>query len=279
MGEPDNFINRSNSFDDNRDLEKGDILPPPSPLSRTFYMSNSGKTLLVSSPTPTSTPTPSSRRLKSSESAKSFGSYSFKNISTTKSSYDTDGCASPSTPPTVIMSNTGKALAVSSSAKSFGMSNSSKSLALSGSGKSFSVSGSGKRMDQKRKYVKQVTGKHKDTELHLAAQKGDVEAVAYILGEIDAQMMGTSSGVEFDTELAEIRWAIVNEVNELGETPLFRAAEKGHLDVVRALLPYATPEGICAKNQVGFTALHVAAGQGHEGRLHFAYLCMQLVCY
>ena len=41
------------------------------------------------------------------------------------------------------------------------------------------LSNSGKRMDQagKKKYVKQVTGRHNDTELHLAAQRGDLAAV------------------------------------------------------------------------------------------------------
>ncbi|XP_057535115.1 ankyrin repeat-containing protein ITN1-like [Amaranthus tricolor] len=239
MAQGNNLMNRSNSFDD---LERGDIIQPSSssPFCRTFIMSNSGKTLLISSPT-------SGKKLRSSESAKSLGSYSFINRS-----YDTDGGNSPS----MIMSNTGKALA---------MSGSGKSLAVSGSGKSFSVSSSGKRIDQKRMYVKQVTGKHKDTELHLAAQKGDVEAVTNVLAEIDAQIMGTSSTeVEFDLDLFAIRSAIVNEVNELGETPLFIAAEKGHLEVVKALLPHTTSEGVSARNQIGFTALHVAASQGHQ---------------
>ncbi|KAK9733457.1 hypothetical protein RND81_04G068800 [Saponaria officinalis] len=190
------------------------------------------------------------------------GSRSFNRISI-RSLSDMDDGASPCTPK-VIKSNAGKALAVSTSAKSLGGSNSSKSLIVPGSSKSFSISGSGKRMDQRRMYVKQVTGKHKDTELHLAASKGDLEAVTEILREIDSQMMGTVMGVEFDAELADIRLAIINEVNELGETALFRAAEKGHLDIARALLPYMTLNGISAKNQVGFDALHVAASHGHE---------------
>lgn len=157
---------------------------------------------------------------------------------------------SPSTP-TLVLSNSGKALLVS---------NSSKSLV---------VSNSGKRMDQfgKKKYVKQVTGRHNDTELHLAAKKGDLAAVKQIIADIDAQMVGTLSGAEFDAEVANIRTAIVNEVNELGETALFTAAEKGHLNVVKELLQYSSKEGISMKNRSGLDPVHVAASQGHQGKI------------
>ncbi|KAL6987522.1 Ankyrin repeat-containing protein itn1 [Sarracenia purpurea var. burkii] len=161
--------------------------------------------------------------------------------------------------PALVLSNSGKAL---------GLSNSGKALVLSNSGKRMDQSNSGKRMDQpnsaKKKYVKQVTGKHNDTELHLAAQRGDVAAVKMILGEINEQMVRTLSGADFDAEVAEIRSAIVNEVNELGETPLFTAAERGHIDVVKELLPYTTREGITSKNRSGFDPLHIAASQGHQ---------------
>ncbi|KAK8542042.1 hypothetical protein V6N13_137384 [Hibiscus sabdariffa] len=163
--------------------------------------------------------------------------------------------SSPRTPrPALVLSNSGKALAASSSGKTLGVSNSGKSLAGSSSGKRFD-----------KMYVKQVTGRHNDTELHLAAQRSDVEAIREILEEIDAQMTGTLSGAEFDAEVAEIRSAVVNEVNYLGETALFTAAEKGHLDVVKELLKYTTKEGIALKNQSGFDPLHIAANRGHEG--------------
>ncbi|KAK4345698.1 hypothetical protein RND71_035874 [Anisodus tanguticus] len=116
----------------------------------------------------------------------------------------------------------------------------------------------------KKKYVKQVAGRHNDTELHLAAQRGDVGAVIEILGEIDAQMLKTMSGAEFDAEVAEIREAMVNEVNVLGETALFTAAERGYIDVVKELLPYSTKEGITAKNRSGLDPSHNAASQGHQ---------------
>ncbi|KAK6126130.1 hypothetical protein DH2020_040108 [Rehmannia glutinosa] len=158
------------------------------------------------------------------------------------------------------------ALVVSHSNKSLAASNSGKALVVSNSGKALIVSNSGKRIDQsgKKKYVKQVTGRHNDTELHLAAQKGDVAAVRQILGEINEQMLQTSRGADFDAEVAEIRAAVVNEVNELGETALFTAAEKGYIDVVKELLPYTTREGIRTKNKSGFDPLHIAASRGHH---------------
>ncbi|KAI3447649.1 hypothetical protein Pfo_004314 [Paulownia fortunei] len=158
------------------------------------------------------------------------------------------------------------ALVVSHSTKSLAASNSGKALVVSNSGKALVVSNSGKKIDQsgKKKYVKQVTGRHNDTELHLAAQKGDVAAVRQILGEINEQMVQTLRGAEFDAEVAEIRAAVVNEVNELGETALFTAAEKGCIDVVKELLPYTTKEGIRTKNKSSFDPLHIAASGGHH---------------
>lgn len=66
-------------------------------------------------------------------------------------------------------------------------------------------------------------------------------------------------------KVAEIRSAIVNEVNELGETALFIGAAKGYLDVVKELLNYTTEEGLKLKSKSGFDPLHIAANQGHEG--------------
>lgn len=131
------------------------------------------------------------------------------------------------------------------------------------------LSNSGKRIDQagKKKYVKQVTGRHNDTELHLAAQGGDVGAVRQILLDIDSQIMGTLSGdddVDLNAEIAEVRALVVNEENELGETALFTAAEKGHLDVVKELLKHSTLQTVSKKNRSGFDPLHIAASQGHH---------------
>ena len=129
------------------------------------------------------------------------------------------------------------------------------------------LSNSGKRIDQvgRKKYVKQVTGRHNDTELHLAAQRGDLAAVKQILEDIHSQMVGSLSGSEFDQEVAEIRASLVSEGNELGETALFTAAEKGHLDVVKELIKYANKETLVKKNRSLFDPLHIAASQGHHG--------------
>ena len=64
--------------------------------------------------------------------------------------------------------------------------------------------------------------------------------------------------------VAEIRVTVVDEVNELGETTLFTAAEKEHLNVVKELLHYSTKEGIAMKNQSRFDALRIAASKGHK---------------
>ncbi|XP_050211568.1 ankyrin repeat-containing protein ITN1-like [Mercurialis annua] len=168
-------------------------------------------------------------------------------LSEASSSYPSPGRSSPMSTPragTLVLSNSGKALLVSSSSKSL-------------------VSNSGKRFD-KKKYVKQVTGRFHDTELHLAAQRGDLGAVKQILAEIDAQMTGTLSGADFDAEVAEIKYAVVNEMNELGETALFSAAEKGHLEVVKELLQHTSKEALSLKNRSGLDSLHVAASQGHQ---------------
>lgn len=130
------------------------------------------------------------------------------------------------------------------------------------------LSNSWKRKDsseKRKKYVKQVTGRHNDTELHLAALRGDLAAVRQILSEIHAQVTGTDDGAELDAEVAEIRAAVVNEVNQVEETALFIAAEKGFLDVVVELLKYSDRECLSRKNRAGFDALHVAAREGHRG--------------
>ncbi|GJV17133.1 ankyrin repeat-containing protein ITN1-like protein [Tanacetum coccineum] len=128
------------------------------------------------------------------------------------------------------------------------------------------LTASGKRIDQvgKKKYVKQVTGRHNDTELHLAAQRGDLAAVEKILDDINSQMMGTLSGADFDAEVAEIRASVVNEVNELGVTALYSAAEKGHLEVVKELLKYSDKETLTRRSRLEFDPLHIAASQGHH---------------
>ncbi|KAJ8636954.1 hypothetical protein MRB53_011221 [Persea americana] len=174
-------------------------------------------------------------------------------------------CLSPSPPastaaPALVLSNSGKAIDKScknSPSPSPSASTAAPALVLSNSGKAIDKS-------CKKKYVKQVTGRHKDTDIHLAAKRGDLAAVKQILGEIDAQLVGSSASAEFDAQVAEIRSGMVNEVNELGETALLEAAEAGHIEVVRELLKYSNKDSICRKNQSGFDALHKAASEGHH---------------
>ncbi|KAF4361980.1 hypothetical protein G4B88_029492 [Cannabis sativa] len=77
-------------------------------------------------------------------------------------------------------------------------------------------------------------------------------------------VLASSSGSEFDEEVADIRSSIVNEKNEPSETALFIATEKGHLEVVKELMQYVTKEVIFIKNHSGFDPLHIAASQGHK---------------
>ncbi|XP_074567242.1 ankyrin repeat-containing protein ITN1-like [Curcuma longa] len=188
--------------------------------------------------------------------------------------------AAPPPVPTLVLSNSGKridhaasatgsptgfpVLVLSSSGKR--MDQASSSAASPTTAPALVLSNSGKRVDPagKKKYVKQVTGRHNDTEIHLAAHRGDLAAVRQILREIDAQITGEEGAAEFDAEVAEIRAAMVNEVNEVAETALFIAAEKGFLDIVVELLKYSDRESLSRKNRVGFDALHVAVREGKQ---------------
>ncbi|KOM57408.1 hypothetical protein LR48_Vigan11g044100 [Vigna angularis] len=83
----------------------------------------------------------------------------------------------------------------------------------------------------------------------------------------DGQGMGTlgdGDDDDLDIEIAEVRACLVNEENELGETPLFTAAEKGHLHVVKELLNHSTAQTVSKKNRSGFDPLHIAASKGHH---------------
>ncbi|KAI3817715.1 hypothetical protein L1987_11513 [Smallanthus sonchifolius] len=110
----------------------------------------------------------------------------------------------------------------------------------------------------------QVAGRYNDTELHLAAYRGDLASVKRILDEINSQMVGTLSGADIDAEVAKIRASVVNEVNDLGETALYTAAKKGHLEVVKQLLKYSDKEILTRRSRSEFDSLHIAASQGHH---------------
>ncbi|CAO1946508.1 unnamed protein product [Urochloa humidicola] len=122
--------------------------------------------------------------------------------------------------------------------------------------KVMTVSGSGKR----GRYVRQVTGRHNDTDIHVAARGGDAAALRRALREA-AAAVATEEGLE---ELEAARRAVAAEPNEAGETPLVAAAERGHLEVVVELLRHLDAEGLAAKNRSGYDALHVAAREGRH---------------
>ncbi|CAN1257774.1 Ankyrin repeat-containing protein ITN1 [Linum perenne] len=75
-------------------------------------------------------------------------------------------------------------------------------------------------------------------------------------------MFGTLIGDDLDIEVAEIRASVVNELNELGETALFTAADKGHLEVVKELLKY-DPSLSQTYGPSNATPLVSAATRGH----------------
>jgi ankyrin repeat protein len=125
-----------------------------------------------------------------------------------------------------------------------------------------SVSGSGKR----GRYVRQVTGRHNDTDIHVAARGGDAAALRRALSVAAAAVAATGEGPE---DLEAARRAVAAEPNEAGETPLVAAAERGHLEVVVELLRHLDAEGLAAKNRSGYDALHVAAREGRHGECQF----------
>jgi ankyrin repeat protein len=129
-------------------------------------------------------------------------------------------------------------------------------IASAGTVKVMSVSGSGKR----GRYVRQVTGRHNDTDLHVAARVGDVAAVRRALGEAAAAEEGAE-------ELEAARRAVAAEPNQAGETPLVAATERGHLEVVVELLRHLDDEAVAVKNRSGYDALHVATREGHLGEM------------
>ncbi|EOY18391.1 hypothetical protein QUC31_006524 [Theobroma cacao] len=242
-----------------RDLEKGLATPQ---LSQ--------NTLMEASPTPSPSSTATPTALILSNSGKRIDRMS--SSLTSSSSCITEHSATPSpssfaTAPALVLCNSAKRIDRMSSSLTSSSSGTAETPSPSSTttAPALVLSNSGKRIDQagKKKYVKQVTGRHNDTELHLAAQRGDLAAVKQILADIDSQMMKTASGEDFDLEVSEIQASVVNEVNELGETALFSAADKGHLDVVKELLKYSNKETLTQKTKAGFDPLHIAASQGH----------------
>ncbi|VAI86782.1 unnamed protein product [Triticum turgidum subsp. durum] len=98
---------------------------------------------------------------------------------------------------------------------------------------------------------KDSPGKRGDTPLHLAARAGNVSNVQRILAESGRELVG---------ELAA-------RPNQDGETALYVAADKGHTEVVREILKVSDMQTAGIKASNSFDAFHIAAKQGHLGKL------------
>lgn len=102
-------------------------------------------------------------------------------------------------------------------------------------------------------------GKRGDTPLHLAARSGSVAHAQRILAELDPALVAEMAAKQ----------------NQDGETPLYVAAEKGHAQVVREILKVSDVQTAGIKASNSFDAFHIAAKQGHLGKLLSAFPCRQ----
>ncbi|WOK96508.1 ankyrin repeat-containing protein [Canna indica] len=99
----------------------------------------------------------------------------------------------------------------------------------------------------KERKNKESPGKRGDTELHLAARAGNAVHVQKILSECS------------EIQLKDL----IYKQNQDGETALYVAAEKGHVEVVREILKVSDVQSAAIKAQNSYDAFHVAAKQGH----------------
>jgi ankyrin repeat protein len=95
-----------------------------------------------------------------------------------------------------------------------------------------------------------TTGRWGRTALHYAAEEGYEEVVALLLDN----------------------GAHANSRDEYGRTPLMRACINGHLDVVKMLVHHIEGQGLQARSDNGWTAMHCAAYWGHQEVVRFLLL-------
>ncbi|KAK7245225.1 hypothetical protein RIF29_40060 [Crotalaria pallida] len=93
---------------------------------------------------------------------------------------------------------------------------------------------------------KQLTGIRGDSPPHSAIRAGNLELVQQIISE------------NGDEELKKL----LSKQNNSGETPLYVAAENGHLDIVKELIRYHDIGLVGLKARNGFDAFHIAAKNG-----------------
>ncbi|GMP78899.1 hypothetical protein CsSME_00034664 [Camellia sinensis var. sinensis] len=102
-----------------------------------------------------------------------------------------------------------------------------------------------------RKRGKDSPGKRGDSPLHLAARAGNASKVRDIFQRFDANVVKE----------------LLSKQNQEGETALYVTAENGHAHVVTEFLKHLDLQtaSIAAKN--GYDPFHIAAKQGHLGKI------------
>ncbi|XP_010927921.1 ankyrin repeat-containing protein At5g02620 [Elaeis guineensis] len=113
--------------------------------------------------------------------------------------------------------------------------------------KSFRLGSMDKQQSFKERRYRDSPGKRGDTPLHLASRAGNVVHVQRILSDCDERQLKD----------------LISKQNQDGETALYVAAEKGHVEVVHEILMVSDFQSASTKANNSFDAFHIAAKQGH----------------
>ncbi|KAL0903731.1 hypothetical protein M5K25_028129 [Dendrobium thyrsiflorum] len=117
--------------------------------------------------------------------------------------------------------------------------------------KSFKYRAMEKQKSFLERRIKESPGRRGDTMLHLAARAGNPVDVRKILSDCG------------DVQLKDM----ISKQNQDGETALYVASEKGHVEVVCEILKVSDFQSAAIKACNSFDAFHIAAKQGHCGVL------------
>ncbi|PKU64902.1 Ankyrin repeat-containing protein [Dendrobium catenatum] len=117
--------------------------------------------------------------------------------------------------------------------------------------KSFKFGSMEKQKSFLERRIKESPGKRGDTTLHLAARAGNPVHVQRIISDC--------SGAQLKD--------FISKQNQDGETALYVASEKGHVEVVSEILKVSDVQSAAIKASNSFDAFHVAAKQGHLASL------------
>lgn len=115
--------------------------------------------------------------------------------------------------------------------------------------KSFKLGSMEKQKSFLERRVKDSPGKRGDTTLHLAARAGNPVHVQRIISDC--------CGIQSKD--------LISKQNQDGETALYVASERGHVEVVNEILKVSDVQSAAIKASNSFDAFHVAAKQGHLG--------------